>query len=82
MIQTDNDQYDRLVGLNVRDAIEAKGLSVNAAAKASGVPQATLSRKLDGLAPFNLRELRRLAQITGRKVRSFLPAENALQAAA
>lgn len=75
MIQTDNDEYDRKVGENVRDAIEAKGLSVNGAAKESGIAYATLDRKLKGLSSFNTRELRALSRITGRKVRTFLPAE-------
>ena len=77
MIHTDNDEYDRKVGVIVRDAIEAKGLSVNGAAKESGIAYATLDRKLRGLSSFNVRELRALARITGRSVRAFLPVKAA-----
>ncbi|MDR7113922.1 hypothetical protein J2X03_003824 [Microbacterium trichothecenolyticum] len=35
-----------------------------------------MDRKLRGIDSFKLIELRRLARVTGRKVRSFLPAES------
>lgn len=71
----DNDQYDRAVGEKVREAIIATVGSVQRAAKETGIAYATLDRKLRGLSPFNVSELRRIAQMAGRKTSTFLPTE-------
>ncbi|MEA9983695.1 hypothetical protein [Subtercola sp. RTI3] len=70
----DND-YDEKVAANVKAAIEDTDRSVHGTAKESGIAYTTLDRKLKGLAPFNVSELRRLSKVTGRPVVSFFPVE-------
>ncbi|MDF2578473.1 MAG: hypothetical protein K0S49_52 [Microbacterium sp.] len=73
----DNDEYDRAVGENVKTAFIAQFGSLRGGSEASGIPYASLDRKVRGITSFNTRELRQAAQATGRKVRSFLPSETA-----
>lgn len=80
MIRTDNDAtgidpYDQAVGENVKAAFIAKFGSVRGGSEASGIPYASLDRKLRGISSFSVRELRLAAKSTGRRVRSFLPSE-------
>lgn len=72
----DDSAYDLAVGENVRAACMAKFGSVRGGAIAAGIPGVTMDRKLRGIDSFKLIELRRLARVTGRKVRSFLPSES------
>ncbi|MDR6691377.1 putative transcriptional regulator [Microbacterium sp. 1154] len=70
----DNGSFDHRVAELVAAAIDETGPSRNAVAKEAGVPYATLDRKLKGIAPFNVSELNRLAQATGRDAGDFIPA--------
>lgn len=56
----------------VRDAIRDAGLSWNEAAHRASIAYATLHRKLNGIGSFNVAELRRLAEATGKQVADFL----------
>lgn len=76
----DNAEFDKAVAEVVAAAIAEEIGSVNGAAKRSGIPYATLDRRLkDG--SFTVRELRRLAEATGRKVADFIPRESDREAA-
>jgi molybdenum-dependent DNA-binding transcriptional regulator ModE len=71
----DHAEYDRATGQIAKAAIiEAFG-SVQGGAKASGIPYASLDRKLKGITSFTTRELRLLAGVTKRRVRDLLPRE-------
>jgi predicted transcriptional regulator len=48
----------------VKSAIEAGGTTANAVAKATGIPQATMSRRLTG-SPFSVNELGAIADHLG-----------------
>lgn len=69
----DNASLDHRVAELVDAAITESGKSRNAVAKETGVPYATLDRKLKGIASFNVSELSRIAQATGRTTGSFIP---------
>lgn len=77
----DYDEYDRAVGEAARDAIMTKFGSVRGGSEASGIPYASLDRKLRGLSSFKVVELRRLAKVTGRRTASFLPRETKMAGA-
>jgi uncharacterized protein (DUF2384 family) len=55
------DTYTESVRVAVIRAIAAAGTSVNAVAAGTGIPQATMSRRVNG-SPFSLPELSRIAQ--------------------
>lgn len=53
--------YTERVAAAVAAAIEQAGTSANAVAEGAGIPQATLSRRLNGHASFLIRELEQIA---------------------
>jgi transcriptional regulator with XRE-family HTH domain len=65
-----SDTYTERVAAAVGAAIEAAGTSANAVAKGTGIPQATLSRRLNG-SPFHVGELDRIANYLGIQVEQF-----------
>lgn len=75
MSQTDYiTSYDKAVADSVLNAIEADGISLRSVADGSGIAYATLYRKLKlNGAPLDISELKRLADLLGRKVSAFLP---------
>lgn len=60
----------------VRAAIEAAGTTANAVAKATGIPQATMSRRLTG-SPFTVNELGAIADHLGVTLQQLINHEQA-----
>lgn len=88
MIQTDNDPkasvglsvtdltaFEQAVAQAVQTAITTTIGSKRAAATETGIAYTTLDRKLRCQSSFTTYDLHRLARITGRRVRDFIPTE-------
>lgn len=60
--------YTERVAAAVAAAIAAAGITYQATAKGTGIPQATLHRKLNEHVPFNARELEQIARYLGIEV--------------
>lgn len=58
----------------VRDTLRESGVTQAELGAATGIPQATLSRRLAGLTPFNAAELGLIAAHLGLKVSDFFHA--------
>jgi transcriptional regulator with XRE-family HTH domain len=56
------DTYTQRVAAAVQAAIDQAGTTAHAVAKGTGIPQATLSRRLTGNSSFLIRELDQIAQ--------------------
>lgn len=73
----DNNEYDRRVGVLVKEALDAAGVTITRAANETGIPYATLHRKLNPntgrVTPFNAGELHTIALLLGCTEASFLP---------
>lgn len=72
--------YAERVATAVRTAIADADTSLTSIASASGVPQATLTRKLTTDAPFNVRELDFIARALGIPVETFTAPQQAAAA--
>jgi predicted transcriptional regulator len=69
--------YAERVAAAVTAAIQAAGTNANQVAKATAIPQATLSRRLNG-SPFTVNELDKIARHLGVPVEQLTaPARNA-----
>ncbi|MFJ4653815.1 helix-turn-helix domain-containing protein [Nocardia sp. NPDC088792] len=59
----------------MKEVIEDADLSVRTAAERSGIPRETLRRRLDGLAPFDIDELEKLAAVLSVESDAFLDSQ-------
>lgn len=75
------DTPDIALGRVVTEALEAAGISSNAAAKQTGIPRTTLLRRLDGLSPFTTTELGRVATLLGTTASALMYAAEGGEAA-
>lgn len=74
---TPNDTSHRIARA-VSAAIKRAGLSENAVATRSGIPQTTLNRRLAGISPLTVIELAAIAEVLGVTVAALItPAEDA-----
>ncbi|MFE3060648.1 helix-turn-helix domain-containing protein [Nocardia sp. NPDC059239] len=69
------DHVNEVLGQAVEDALTESGLSIREAAKQTGIPFATLHRKMCGKGKFTVIELLSLANATDRTLRSLIPEE-------
>lgn len=53
------------IAAGIRAALDRAGYSVNRTAELTGIPRATLTRRLLGLSPFNTTELASIASLLG-----------------
>lgn len=63
-----SEQLSRAVSAEVRRLLEERGLSGNQLAKASGVEQTAIARKLRGIGKFDLDDLAAIAPVLEVKV--------------
>ena len=61
----DSTTYQAAVALNVRAALEASGRSTLSVAEATGIPRATLLRRIAGHSSFTVVELASIAHLLG-----------------
>lgn len=64
---------DDLVATNIRTAITSAGISIRAVSIQSGVPYATLDRKLRGVTSFSIFEVWRIAKVLNVRPSSLVP---------
>jgi len=74
MAPPDNNNYTERVAAAVAAAIQTAGTNANQVAKSTGIPQATLSRRLNG-SPFHVGELDKIAKHLGVPVEQFTAPE-------
>lgn len=67
------DHIDEETACRVRQAMDAEEVGLNALARLSGIPKATLGRRLDAKDSFSVRQLNWIAQALNRKLRELLP---------
>lgn len=60
-----SNSYSEQVAAAVQSAITAAGTSVNKVSTGTGIPQATLSRRINGFTPFTVSELESIAHHLG-----------------
>jgi transcriptional regulator with XRE-family HTH domain len=61
------EHLSRAVADQIRSLMQARQMSGYALAKATGIPQSSISRKLNYAAPFDLADVARIAQVFGVK---------------
>lgn len=70
-------ETSRKVAAAVAEALSTADISVLAAAERTGIPRATLDRRLKGVTAFDIVELELMATMLGRTVADFLVPEGA-----
>ena len=66
------DSFTTDVAANVRRAISDKGETQLSVSESTGIPRTTLIRRLDGVNPFTVAELRSIATMLGVRVRDLI----------
>lgn len=61
----DAPQTQMVVATHIAEAIRSAGETQMTIAQATGIPQATLSRRLNGLTPFTVAEIGAIASVLG-----------------
>lgn len=59
------EELSAAVAEQIRRLIHARGTSANAVAKAAGIPQSSMSRKINGHAPFDLDDVQGICVVLG-----------------
>lgn len=63
-----SEQLSRAVAAELRGLLEQRGMSGNQLAKATGIPQVSIARKLRGATAFNLDDIDAICSVLGVKV--------------
>jgi len=71
------DHIDEETACRVRQAMDAEEVGINQLARLSGIPKATLGRRLDAKDSFSIRQLNWIAHALNRRLPELLPTDGA-----
>jgi len=69
-----SEQLSRAIAAQVRQLMQERGVSAYALSKTTGIPQSSLSRKLNGPAAFDFDDVQQIAVALGSDVTSIVAA--------